>query len=159
MSRLFIECLFHKCQLMLHQRFLYAESASSDEDVFTYSRMAWLTASLGALEIQNILNEETRPGGQLHMMRWRVSSILNNIFLTATMVLCSMLHRGRTLQKTNEIVRALRNARIVWLRASLDSQEADKAAKTAPVRIVGNSEYVQLLQCLSMLKETHERLV
>lgn len=130
MSRLFLECLFHKGQLMLHQRFLHRESPSCNEDAFAYSRMACVTAALGALEIQNILDEETRPGGQLRMMRWRVSSILNNIFLTATMVLCSMLHRGRTLGKTNDIVRALKKARSVWLCASLGSQEANKAAKT-----------------------------
>ncbi|KAL2140931.1 hypothetical protein VTI28DRAFT_3028 [Corynascus sepedonium] len=91
MSRLFIESLFYKGQLMLHRRFLHAASVSEDNDDFIYSRSACLTASLGALEIQNILDEETCPGGQLHMMRWRVSSILNNIFLTATMKLPSTL--------------------------------------------------------------------
>ncbi|KAK4244302.1 hypothetical protein C7999DRAFT_17424 [Corynascus novoguineensis] len=130
MSRLFIQSLFYKGQLMLHRRFLHAASVSEDSDDFIYSRTACLTASLGALEVQNILDEETCPGGQLHMMRWRVSSILNNIFLTATMVLCSMLHRGQTLQRKDEIVRVLKRTRSIWLRASIGSREADKAAKT-----------------------------
>ncbi|KAK3995852.1 fusarisetin A cluster transcription factor [Cladorrhinum sp. PSN332] len=133
MARLFIAHLFYKGQIMLHRRFLYADSTSSSEDVFAYSRTACLDASLGALQIQNILDEETSPGGQLHMMRWRVSSIMNHTFLTATMILCSVLHRGRTLQRENEILTALRRTRTTWMRASSHSKEAKKAADTVSI--------------------------
>jgi hypothetical protein len=131
MSRLFIEHLFFNGQIMLHRRFLYApRSSSHNEDVFAYSRTSCLDACLGALRIQSILDEETCPGGQLHMMRWRVSSIMNHTFLTATMVLCSMLHRGQTLHHEQDILSTLRRTRAIWLRASAHSSEAKRAAET-----------------------------
>ncbi len=140
MARLFLAHLFYKGQIMLHRRFLYMGSVSPDEDAYAYSRKACLDAALGALEIQDILDEETCPGGQLHMMRWRVSSIMNHTFLTATMVLCSMLSRGQTLQREEEILRALRRTRTVWLRASSTSWEAKKAAETVSIVIARTGE-------------------
>ncbi|KAK4120132.1 hypothetical protein N657DRAFT_658669 [Parathielavia appendiculata] len=130
MSRLFIEHLYFLGQMKLHRRFLYAPLSPHDKDVFAYSRTSCLDACLGALRIHSILDEETCPGGQLHMMRWRMSSIMNHTFLTATMILCSMLHRGRTLEREDEILEALRKARSIWLRASPNSREARKAAET-----------------------------
>jgi hypothetical protein len=129
-ARLFIENLLYMGQLKLHRRFLHAESTAPEQDVFAYSRAACLAASLGALEIQGVLDVETCSGGQLHMMRWRVSSIMNHTFLTATMVLCSMLHRGQTLLRKDEIVKALRRARSIWMRAASGSREAKRAAET-----------------------------
>lgn len=64
------------------------------------------------------------------MMRWRVSSILNHQFLTATMILCSLLLRGQTLQRKEEIITMLRSTRVIWMRNSSISQEAKKAAET-----------------------------
>lgn len=133
MARLFIEHLFHMGRIMLHRRFLHLESTSPEHDLFAYSRTTCLEASLAALHIQNILDEETRPGGQLYMMRWRISSIMNHTFLTATMVLCSMVHRGQTLQREDEILSTLRRARSIWMRASSSSTEARKAAETVNI--------------------------
>ena len=130
MSRLFISHLYYKGQIMLHRRFVLRESTSADEDSFSYSRKACLDASLGMLHIQHILDEETCPGGQLHMMRWRVSSIINHQFLTATMILCSLLHRGQTLNRKEEIMTKLRSTRAIWMRSSSISWEAKKAAET-----------------------------
>lgn len=130
MSRLFISHLFYKGQITLHRRFVLMESTSVDEDLFLYSRKACLDASLGMLHIQHVLDEETCPGGQLHMMRWRVSSIINHQFLTATMILCSLLHRGLTLHRKEEITTRLRSTRAIWMRSSSISHEAKKAAET-----------------------------
>lgn len=130
MSRLFISHLYYKGQIMLHRRFVLRESSSADEDSFSYSRKACLDASLGMLHIQHILDEETCPGGQLHMMRWRVSSIIKHQFLTATMILCSLLHRGQTLHRKEEIMTTLRSTREIWMRSSSISREAKKAAET-----------------------------
>jgi len=130
MARLFISHMIYKGRVMLHGRFLYLESPSKDEVSVAHSRDACLNASLGALQIQHVLDEETRPGGQLHTMRWRVTSIMNHQFLTATMILCSLLHRGQTLSRKGEVVAALRRARLIWMRRSASSQEAKKAAGT-----------------------------
>ena len=130
MSRLFISHLYYKGQIMLHRRFVLRESTSAEEDSFSYSRKACLDASLGMLHIQHILDEETCPGGQLHMMRWRVSSIIKHQFLTATMILCSLLHRGQSLHRKEEIMTTLRSTREIWMRSSSISREAKKAAET-----------------------------
>ena len=130
MSRLFISHLFFNAQIMLHRRFVLMESTPTDEGSFLYSRKACLDASIGMLHIQHILDEETCPGGQLHMMRWRVSSIVNHHFLTATMILCSLLQRGQTLDRKEEIMTTLRSTRAIWMRSSVTSQDAKKAAET-----------------------------
>ncbi len=133
MTRLFIGHMFYKGQIMLHRRFLYAESPSPNEDSFAYSRKACLDASLGTLQIQYILDEETRPGGQLYVMRWRKTSIMNHQFLTATMVLCTLLHRKETLHREEEIMEALRRTRAIWVRGSSSSREAKKASETVSI--------------------------
>lgn len=130
MSRLFISHLFYKGQIMLHRRYVLMESTTADESLFSYSRKACLDASVGMLHIQHILDEETCSGGRLHMMRWRVSSMINHQFLTATMVLCSLLHRGQTLHRKEEIMTTLRSTRAIWMRSSSTSHEAKKAAET-----------------------------
>lgn len=130
MTRLYISHLLYKGQIMLHRRFVLVEPTSTDDASYFYSRKACLDASLGMLRIQHILDEETCPGGQLHMMRWRVSSIINHQFLTATMILCSLLYRGKTLHQQDEIITTLRSTRAIWMRSSSVSQEAKKAAET-----------------------------
>ncbi|GFF83644.1 uncharacterized transcriptional regulatory protein C1F7.11c [Aspergillus udagawae] len=130
LARLFIRHMFYKGQITLHRRFLYMRSPSQNEDVFDYSRKACLDASLESLAIQHVLDEETCPGGQLHTMRWRVTSIMNHQFLTATMILCSLLYHEQTLQREDEIRGALQRARTVWMRRPSTSKEAKKAAET-----------------------------
>ena len=129
MSRLWIGHLIYKGQIILHRRFAH-ESTSAEEGSFPYSRKTCLDASIGMLDVQHILDEETRPGGQLHMMRWRISSIMNHQFLTATMVLCSLLYRGQSSDRKEEIMATLRSTRAIWVQSSAISQEAKKAAET-----------------------------
>lgn len=134
MARLFIRHLFYKGQIRLHHRFLYLNSPSLSPPQFqytdySYSRKACLEASLGTFQIQHVLEEETRPGGQLHSLRWRVTSSMNHLFLTATMILCSLLHRKQIMEREEEICAALRRTREVWIRRSGGSREARKAAE------------------------------
>ncbi|KAL4815657.1 fungal-specific transcription factor domain-containing protein [Aspergillus spinulosporus] len=132
-ARLFIRHLIYKGQMMLHQRFLSAQSPSNQEDSSRYSRQACIDASLGSLELQSVLDEETCPGGQLHAMRWRFTSLMNHQFLTAAMILCSSLHNERTMERKDEIRRALQRARAVWTRRSSTSKEAKRAADTVGI--------------------------
>lgn len=133
MSRLFVNHLFYKGQIMLHQRYLFKASPSPHDDFFAYSRKACLDASLAMLHTQQVLDEETGPGGQLYMMRWRVSSIVNHHFLTATMILCALLHRSQTLHRREEIMASLRSTRTLWERNSSLSEEAKKAAEAVGI--------------------------
>ncbi|EPE36718.1 fungal specific transcription factor [Glarea lozoyensis ATCC 20868] len=135
MSKLFIRHLLYKGQIRLQHRFLYLDSASPSSSLpqhtdYSYSRKACLEASLGTFQIQHVLEEETCPGGQLHSVRWRVTSSMNHLFLTATMILCSLLHKKQTIERQEEICAALRRTREVWVRRSKRSGEARKAAAT-----------------------------
>ncbi|KAL2855323.1 fungal-specific transcription factor domain-containing protein [Aspergillus pseudoustus] len=141
-SRLFIQHMFYKGQVMLHRRFVYIQD-SKRENAYGYSRKACVDASLGSLEIQNVLDEETRPGGQLHIMRWRVTSIMNHQFLTATMLLCSLLHCGPIMEREAEIRVALQRARAIWIRRSSISKEAKKAAEAVSLVLTRGGQYTE----------------
>ncbi|CAI7587141.1 unnamed protein product [Penicillium palitans] len=114
MPRLFLGHMVYKGQIALHRRFLYTSSANPDDDPMSYSRKVCLDASLGMLSIQHMLDEETCPGGQLYTMRFRVTSIMNHQFLTATM----------------GIRESLQTCRSIWMRRSSTPKEATKAAET-----------------------------
>lgn len=133
MARLFLSHIYCKGKIMLHRRFLFAEPVSPDDDAFAYSRDVCVNAALETLRIQQILNEEARPGGQLHIMQWRVGSLMNHHFLTATMILCSVVHRKRTVDRDEEIMEALRGSRAVWMTKSQHSKEAKKAAQAVSI--------------------------
>lgn len=128
MSRLFLAHMFYKGQMMLHRRLLHAPA-----DKATYSHKSCLEAALGTLQIQHILDEETYPGGQLDIMRWRISSIMNHQFLTATVILCILLQRGQTMERGDEIKAALRTTRAIWMRSSPSSREAQKGVETVSI--------------------------
>lgn len=133
--RLFIATMFYNGQIMLHRKYLNS-SRSPGQDPFAYSRKLCLDAALGVLDIQQIFDEETRPGGQIHAVRWRLSSFANHTFLTATMILCFLVHREwrkpfaneKNLDREEEIKTALKKSHNIWIRLSNSSTEACKAA-------------------------------
>ncbi|TDZ41128.1 Equisetin cluster transcription factor eqxF [Colletotrichum trifolii] len=141
MARLFLGHIFYKGQLTLHRRFLFTPSTSVEADSFAYSRKTCLDAALATLTIQKVLDEEIRPGGQLQTMHWRVGSIMNHHFLTATMVLCAMIYRKQTLGHDDDILKALRTARAIWMRKGESSKEALKAAQA----VNGNVQVMKFL--------------
>ncbi|KAJ5753006.1 fungal-specific transcription factor [Penicillium odoratum] len=153
MARLFLYHMIYKGQVILHKRFFYPRSDNSEDQATSYSRKVCLEASLSTLEIQHVLDEETCPGGQLYTMRFRVTSIMNHQFLTATMILCCMLHRGQTLEREQDIRAALQRCRAIWMRRSESSKEAKKAAETVSFVMAraddGKSHNVALTQTIA----------
>lgn len=130
-DRLFIRHMICKGRTMLHRRFLQAKPPCGKDDMFKYSRTACIDAALASLEIQHIYDEETAPGGQLSQIRWRLSSIQNHHFLTATMILCSVRYHCWKIDEDlkERIKAALGRSRAIWMRSSSDSREAKKAAE------------------------------
>jgi hypothetical protein len=137
---LFLQHLLYKGQIMLHRRFVFARPSSQSRDDLAYSRKSVLEASLGTLDIQHLLDEETQPGGVLYPVRWRVTSSMNHLFLTATVILCSLLDRRQMLGREEDVLAALRRARAIWLRKSGASKEAKKAAETVSLVLVRAGE-------------------
>jgi hypothetical protein len=128
MSRLFISQMIYKWKILLHRRYLQVKSASEDKGDYSYSRKTCLDASLSTLQIQHILDEETCPGGQLYPMAWRITPLVQYQFLTATMILCSLLYTRHTDQREGGIRTALRKTREIRLRNSSLSREAKRGA-------------------------------
>ncbi|KAI0543224.1 hypothetical protein GGR58DRAFT_519341 [Xylaria digitata] len=137
MHRIFISAMFHKGAIILHRKYLNTRQAEGDGTDFTYSRNACLDACLCLVDIQQIFDEETRLGGLLYSVRWRVSSFLHHEFLTATMILCWILHTGidtlwpdHTPTTEDRIRTALKKAHGTWTRLSSSSRDARKASET-----------------------------
>ncbi|KAI1427570.1 hypothetical protein F5Y12DRAFT_783237 [Xylaria sp. FL1777] len=137
MHRLFISIMFLKGTIILHRKYLNASQAEGGDANFAYSRNACLDASLQLVDIQQIFDEEIKLGGLLHAVRWRMSSFLHHEFLTATMILCWMLHHGvdklwpdHTQSTEDQIKAALRKAHDIWSRLSNSSRDARKASET-----------------------------
>lgn len=137
MHRLFISIMFHKGTIILHRKYLNAHQTENESTNFSHSRKACLDASLSLVEIQQIFDEETRPGGLLHSVRWRVSSVAHHEFLTATMILCWILHRGvdklwpeYAPVTEDQINTALKKAHDIWTRLSNSSRDARTASET-----------------------------
>lgn len=129
MKRLFLDVMFHKARIVLHQRFL-----TQPQDQYDYSHRASLNGALKILEYQHILDEETQPFCQLYQERWRVSSsLVNHDFLLAASILCSYLQQHGDLkdeantEATETIYRVLKRSHDIWMRSS-SSREARKAA-------------------------------
>ncbi|KAI0390271.1 hypothetical protein F5Y17DRAFT_461949 [Xylariaceae sp. FL0594] len=125
------------CAIILHRKYLIVRPAEHNGETFAYSRNACLEASLQLVDIQQIIDDETRPGGLLHSVRWRVSSFLRHEFLTATMILAFVLHQGveklwpdQPASTEDQIMTALQKAHSVWSKLSSSSREARKASET-----------------------------
>ena len=147
MARMFIAHLVYKGRIMLHRRFLHARPSSCDDGASCYSLKSCIDASLGSLHLQQVLEDETAPGGRLHVLRWRVTSSMNHQFLTATMVLCSLLHRKSVLNREEEVTAALHGAGSIWVRRSPISREAGKAARAVSMVLEGAGVDFNILQC------------
>lgn len=140
MARLFLSMLLNKGYNMIHRRFLFVDSPSQTEDLYAHSRRRCLDASLEMLTLLRDLEQEMRPSGVLESMRWRVMSLLNHQFLTATMILCAVLYHPEVTYRREGIVRALRSTRDLWMRSNslALSKDAQKAADIVGTALAHN---------------------
>ncbi|KAJ8130754.1 hypothetical protein O1611_g2873 [Lasiodiplodia mahajangana] len=147
--RIFISIMFHKGTIMLHHKYLNTDQTDGDAIASAYSRNACLDACLSLLEMQQTFHEEVQLGGLLHVVRWRASSFIRHEFLTATMVLCWILHRGvdklwpaHAPTTEDQIKNALRKAHDIWASMSGSSRDARKASET--LTLVLNNQLGQI---------------
>ncbi|KAI1358637.1 hypothetical protein F5Y08DRAFT_110306 [Xylaria arbuscula] len=159
MHRLFISIMFHKGTIILHRKYLNARQTEGDGDTHVYSRNACLDASLKLVEIQQVFDDEIRPGGLLHSVRWRVSSFLHHEFLTATMILCRILYHGverlwpdHASSIEDQIKTALRKVHNIWSRLSSSSRDARKASET--LTLLFNNQLGQVASLSSPLSSS-----
>jgi hypothetical protein len=145
MRRVYLAMLVRKAQCVLHYRYLITGRSDSN---YIYSRQSCIDAAIDILQYQSMLHEETKPGGQLHEVKWKVSSIIIQAeFLLAATILCVYLdhevaasllpqapNQEVAEEKRDVVERTLRESARIWSQASDQSREAQKAA--AAVRVV-----------------------
>jgi hypothetical protein len=164
MQKVFLEIMFHRARIMLHQGYLHNSQIKSRP---SHSQQECIDAALKLLEHQHVLQEETQPFCRLYQERWRVSSLVNHDFLLATSVLCSYLQQARSSQDEADdpslvetIWSCLEKTYDIWHCSSSSSNEARKAAKALSV-VLGtrntscskNSEDLSSLEQLSRPNE------
>ena len=143
MQRIYVALIFFKAKCILHRTYLVS---SWTNQCYMYSRTACVEAALQIVQIQQILDQETRAGGRLYDDRGKVSAAIRSDFLLATTILCvdinhaitkgsaSMSHVGKPDIAPNEKVMAvLRDAHLIWLRSCDLSREARQAAQAIEI--------------------------
>ena len=100
MQRIYLALLFLKAQCILHRKYLILAHADSH---YSYSHRSCVDAALQTLQHQSTLNQEMQPGGQLHQVRWKISSLVNHDFLLATTILCLDLDRALEAESSSQL--------------------------------------------------------
>lgn len=131
--RLWLHLAVQRLVICLHRKYLAPSRAHVRYD---YSRNACVQAAIRILELQQMINDETQPDGQLHPMRWMPFSLMQSVFLLGMSVLCYYVQLAKTMpgvmlnQDTGvRIHDLLRNTYPMWLRSSNVSRVARKAVE------------------------------
>ncbi|EAQ90438.1 hypothetical protein CHGG_02373 [Chaetomium globosum CBS 148.51] len=134
MFRLWLRLAVLRLVIWLHRKYLAPAYSAAP---YAYSRAACARAALEIAEFQLLLHEETRPGGQLHQMRWMQSSLMQSTFLLGMSVACYWMQLTRTalpgadqdMEMRERIRDRLRDTYPLWLRCSAVSRDAREAAE------------------------------
>ncbi|KAF2729194.1 hypothetical protein EJ04DRAFT_580819 [Polyplosphaeria fusca] len=167
--RLYMGVGYMKALIQLHRPF---HLLGRTDARYAQSRIKCVDAAFEILEFQNVLDNQTGPGGrlgnpefQLRSSLLRSSSLLSDNFLFATVILCVDLDRevstpmpvaktqservrfGDEQPTRNEMVEALIKSYHIWAKASDTSQEAKTAADIT--KLVLRKAHVQVGSDLS----------
>jgi hypothetical protein len=144
MYRLFLDVFFHAARCALHRS--YCDVARTDSR-YKYSRSMCIESSMSLLEHQHLMEEEMKPGGQLHDCLWVQSSLSNHDFLVGTTIIClemnQMLVEGKVQgdcageydnsKGLENIILQMRKSLKVWTSLSGRSKEARSGARALRV--------------------------
>jgi hypothetical protein len=146
-QRIYLEVMVQQLTIVLHKEFLDPSRLHQD---YRSSRTACLSAAMGILDLQRLVDEEIQGDGLLYQSRWRVSFAFSNEFLLATSILCYCVQTQRKQPSTTpkpvdiepsqlDKVRApLEASKSIWSRHCTHSKEAQKAV--AAIRyVLGNA--------------------
>ncbi|KAF4945170.1 hypothetical protein FSARC_14494 [Fusarium sarcochroum] len=149
MGRTTIELLHLKSILVLHRQYL----THRQNNRFAFSRDACLEAAERLLERQTEMHQITQPGGQLHDMKWMVTTLTMSDFTLAAMVICLDLtvrmrpEAGITGGRNNPCdvmkhLQIIENTYQIWAAAAEGSSEARIVAHALDSTIQRVHEYL-----------------
>jgi hypothetical protein len=140
LRRFAIEAYFQKSRCLLHRKYLIPGKTTPR---FRYSRTTSVNAALKLLDLQYIVYEATRPGGQLFSEQWRTSALLIQDYVLAAMIISLDLAWGTRMKTAptnceDEItpmwptirrVKTLKSSYDIWCKSTTTSALAAKAAE------------------------------
>jgi hypothetical protein len=133
LHRVWLQLAVQRLMIWLHRKYL---APSYAQVRYEYSRNACVQAAIKILEFQQLIDEETQPDGQLHPVRWMLSSLMQSIFLLGMSVLCYYVQLAKTTPEVSldrdtgaRIHGLLRNTYPMWLRSSTVSRDAREAVE------------------------------
>jgi hypothetical protein len=136
-DRLFVAVLFYYSKCVLHRAYMLPARA---DHRYKYSRTACTEYALKILELQSVVDQETRVGGRLYEVQWKISEIIRAAFLLATTILCVDLNQSwdrplpEELERNQMIFSTLKTSYQIWIGSSSSSQEVQKVIEA--LRIV-----------------------
>lgn len=94
-----LKLVYWKLTVLLHRRYLLQ---ARTDNRFAYSRKMCLDAAVETLLMQQMLDQETHPGGRMYQDRWKLSSpLIKQEFLLATTILCLDVDQDLKLEVTS----------------------------------------------------------
>ena len=142
-QRMYLALVFNKAKIMLHRSYLITAKTRNE---YAYSRSIDIGAAMEILRIQQLMDQETQPGGRLHANRGRVTSNLRSDFLLAATILCVDLdhsitygrpdtaqHAASGTESAGTVIEALQQAYQTWARSSDSSREAQRAVRALKI--------------------------
>jgi hypothetical protein len=131
MTRTTMELLHLKSIIVLHRQHLMHRHDSRSE----FSRNACLEAAGRLLERQAEMDRVTETGGQLHDMKWMITTLTLSDFTLAAMVICldltvtirhgaESLHSPTAREEVHKYLAAIQNAHKMWVSAGEKCSEA-----------------------------------
>lgn len=131
--RVWLQLAIQRLVIWLHRKYL---APSYDQEQYEQSRNACVQAAIKILEFQQLVDEETRPSGQLYPVRRMQSSMIQSVFLLGMSVLCYYMQLAKTTpgvpldKDTGDRIRGLlKNTYPMWLRSSTVSRDAREAVE------------------------------
>lgn len=130
--RIWLYLSMQRLTIWLHRKYLTPSYAHAQYEL---SRNACIKAAIKTLEFQQLVDEETKPDGLLHPVRFMMTTSLGQfVFLSGMSILSYFVQLAKTQpgvaldQDTGvRIYNLLRNSCPIWLRSSAVSREARKA--------------------------------
>ncbi|KIW19456.1 hypothetical protein PV08_00028 [Exophiala spinifera] len=143
-----LELVYQRARCILHRRHM-TESYQHCE--YEYSRSSCVDAAMNLLRHQSQIYKEVQVGGRLYKEKWFLSSLENNDFLLAAMIVCLELisHRqhspadvqmvsgsaGTMNYTRDEMAGALQKSRNFWEEFGTSSAEAQQASTVLAVML------------------------
>jgi hypothetical protein len=146
LRRFAIEAGFQKSRCLLHRKYLISGKSNPQ---FRYSRTTSVDAAMQLLDVQCVLYDATRPGGQLFNQQWRSSALMNQDYVLAAMIVSLDLAwdtrmKASTTYYEDEILatwpkskrlQALKMSYDIWCKFTTISALATKAAEALRVML------------------------